>query len=86
MGFLLRLWVNALFKGNPFVVGVTVLGGLALSAGAFYEGVTSRDPVALGLIGLLLGGMLVILTVAIVDRRMNPPRGKGRGASGAGRR
>ncbi len=85
MGWLLRLYVNALFNGNPFVVGVTLIVALAVSIGPFEEGISKGDPAAIGLMGLVLVGILVLLTVAIIDRRNNPPRGKRPGPSRAGR-
>lgn len=86
MGFLLRLYVDALLKGNPLVVAVTVIGVVALSVGPFYRGVSSGDPGAIGLAVLVLMGILVVLAVAIIDRRNNTPRGKGRGSKGPSRR
>ncbi len=57
-----------------------------MSIGPFYEGVSKGDPAAIGLMGLVLLGMLVLLTVAVIDRRSNPPRGKRPSPSRAGRR
>ena len=70
----LRIYFDALFKGNPFAVVPTLIAVAALSLGVFYEGVSKRDPVA---IGLMIGvGVLftIVLVVAIVDRKMNPPK------------
>jgi hypothetical protein len=84
VGILFRLYVNALLKGNPFVVGITVVAALAVSAGPFHNGVSKGDPGAIGLAALILVGILILLTVAIIDRR-NTPRGKGRGPTRSGR-
>jgi hypothetical protein len=82
----LRLYFDALFKGNPFVVAITAVGVLAVSIGPFYQGVSSRDPAAIGLMVLVFLGILLILTVAVIDRRNNPPKGKGREPNRSGRR
>ena len=84
MGFLFRLYINALLKGNPFGVAVTAIGVLALSVGPFYRGVSSGDPAAIGLAVLVFVGVLVVPAVAIIDRRNNAPRGKGRGPTRSG--
>ena len=86
MPFLLRWWVNAFLKGNPFVVLVTVAAAVALSVGPFYEGLKSRDPTAIGFAIFVLVGILIVVTIAIIDRKLNPVDGKKRPRSGAGRR
>jgi hypothetical protein len=77
----LRLYVDALMKGNPLAVGVTVIGAVALSVGPFYEGLSSRDPAAIGIVVLILLGIFILLTLAIVDRKLNPPQDKGKSKS-----
>jgi ABC-type transport system involved in cytochrome c biogenesis permease subunit len=86
MGFIIRWWVNALFNGNPFVVAVTVTAVVVLSAGTFYEGLTRRDPVAIGVVSLILVGMLIVMTIAIIDRRNSAHREKRRKQARPGRR
>jgi hypothetical protein len=83
---LLRLYFDALFKGNPFVVAITAIGVLAVSIGPFYRGVASRDPAAIGLSALVLLGILLLLAVVIIDRRSNRPKGGGREPKRSGRR
>jgi hypothetical protein len=78
LGLLLRLYVDALLKGNPLVVALTVVAAVAVSAGPFYKGLSSGDPAAIGIVALILAGILLLLTVAIIDRRINGPRGKGK--------
>ncbi len=76
MGFLIRLYVNALLKGNPFVVIVTIVAVVALSAGPFYQALTSGDSTAIGIALFAAVGLLVVFTVAIIDRKNNAPKGK----------
>jgi hypothetical protein len=79
LAWLLRVYFNALFKGNPVVVAVTVIGVVALCVGPFHDGLASRDPAAIGIVALIVTGILIVLAVAIIDRRNNSPRGKNRG-------
>ncbi len=78
MNLLLRLYFNALFKGNPFVVAITIIGVAALCVGPFYEGLSKRDPAAIGIVALILLGITILLVVAIIDRRNQSPKGKNR--------
>ncbi len=39
---MLRIYVNALLKGNPFAIAVTLVGMVLLSVGPFYEGLSKR--------------------------------------------
>jgi hypothetical protein len=78
LGFLIRLYVDALMKGNPLAVLVTVVGAVALSVGPFYEGLSKRDPAAIGIAGFIAFGIVALLALAIVDRKLNPPEGKAR--------
>jgi hypothetical protein len=86
MGILFRLYINALLRGNPFVVLITVIGGVAVSVGPFYEGLASRDPVAIGFAGFIFVGILIVLTVAVIDRRLNAPKTKKGSSSRPSRR
>ena len=79
MNLLLRFYFNALFKGNPFVVAVTVIGVVALCVGPFYDGLASRDPGAIGIVALIITGILIVLAVAIIDRRNTLLGGRTRG-------
>jgi hypothetical protein len=74
MGILFRLYIDALLKGNPFVVFITIVAAVSVSVGPFYEGLQSRDPWAIGFMVLVLLGILLVLTVAIIDRRNDPER------------
>ena len=78
MGFLFRVYINELAKGNPFVVVPTAIVAVAASVGPFYEGLSTGDPWAIGLVTLILLGIAVVLTVAIIDRRSDPERKKKR--------
>ena len=86
VGFLLRLYINALLKGNPFVVLITVVGAVALSVGPFQEGLSRRDPAAIGIVAFLILGVVALLTLAIVDRKLNPPEGERRKSGRSNRR
>jgi hypothetical protein len=68
---LLRLYIDALLRGNPFVVGLTMIGVAAVSVGPFYQGVTQRDPVAIGLMCLVAVLATILIAVALLDRKLN---------------
>src|SRR4051812_11196109 len=72
MGLFLRLYINALLKGNPFVIGITIVGAVALSLGPFSRGIKSGDPAAIGLVVLAALGIVLVLTVSIIDRWNDP--------------
>ncbi len=86
MGILFRLYINALLNGNPFVVVVTIIGAVALAMGPFQEGLSRRDPAAIGIVAFVILGTVVLLALAIVDRKLNPPEGKGRKSGRSKRR
>jgi hypothetical protein len=75
---LLHLYMNALVKGNPVVVAVTVIGLVALSMGPFSRALSSKDPVAIGIVAFVTLGILFVLAIAIIDRRSNAPKKKRR--------
>ena len=76
MGLLLRLYINALMKGNPVVVALTMVGAVALSVGPFARGLAERDPAAIGMAAAVLAMIVVLLAVGVIDRGMNPERDK----------
>jgi F0F1-type ATP synthase assembly protein I len=76
MGWLLRVYIDQLVKGNPFVIGLTMVAAAAVSVGPFYDGLSKRDPWAIGLVVLILLGITLVLAVAIVDRKLNAPKQK----------
>lgn len=86
MGVLLRLYVDALMKGNPVVVFLTMVAAVAVSVGPFYEGISKRDPTAIGLMIGILVMIVILLSVVIIDRKNNPDNKKKRPASKSGRR
>jgi predicted PurR-regulated permease PerM len=86
LGLLLRLYFDALMKANPFVVAITIVGVVAVSVGPFYEGLSRRDPAAIAIVAPIFLGILILLTVAIIDRRNNAPRGKNRRPNQGSRR
>jgi hypothetical protein len=74
MGVLLRIYFNALMKGNPLAILFTIVWVVAISVGPFYQGVTSGDPVAIGMmigVGVL---MSLLLIVVVIDRKNNQPK------------
>jgi hypothetical protein len=81
---LLRLWINLLVKGNPFAIAVTAIAAVAISVGPFYQGLKSGDPAAIGLVALILGGIVLILVVAIIDKKLNPDPKKKQATKRAG--
>ncbi|QEH35740.1 hypothetical protein OJF2_42970 [Aquisphaera giovannonii] len=83
VGALLRLYINALLRGNPFVVAITAIVAVAVSVGPFYEGLSRREPGAMFLAGLVLVGIIILLAVAIVDRKLNAPKKRAQPAKGA---
>jgi hypothetical protein len=74
MRILLRLYLDALVKGNPFAVALTVVGAVALSVGPFYEGVSRRDPVAIAMMAGVGVMFAIVLAVAVIDRKLNPKK------------
>ena len=73
MGILFRLYLNALFKGNPLAVVPTALAAGVVGFAGLSEGVAQRDPVAIGVlavVGLMFAALLVI---GVIDRKLNPP-------------
>lgn len=76
MAFLFRWWIKALLDGNKFVVAVTGLGAVALALGPFSQALASRDPAAIGIVAFVAVGAVVLVVLAIVDRRLNPPARK----------
>jgi hypothetical protein len=73
-GRLLRLYVDQLLKGNPFAVVFTIIWVVGVSVGPFYDGITRRDPAALGLMGLVGFLCVVFLVILIVDKKLNPKK------------
>ena len=71
LGRLLNLYVEQLLKGNPIAVVFTIIWVVAVSVGPFYEGITRRDPAALGLMGLVGFLCVVFLVIVIIDKRSN---------------
>lgn len=78
MAFLLRWWINALVDGNKFVVLVTMVGAAALAAGPFRQALAGGDPMAIGIAGFVVAVAVLLVVLAIVDRRLNPPARKPR--------
>lgn len=72
----MRWYLDALLKGNPFAVGITIIGVVAVSMGPFHNGLSRKDPGAIALASLVGLGALILLTVLIVDRRSNAPKKK----------
>jgi hypothetical protein len=70
--FFLRVWINLLARGNPFAIAVTAIGAVAISVGPFYEGLKSGDPAAIWLVALIFAGIVLILVVGIIDKKLNP--------------
>jgi threonine/homoserine/homoserine lactone efflux protein len=68
---ILRIYVDQLLKGNPIAVIFTIIWVVAVSVGPFYEGVSRRDPVAIGLMGLVGFLCFVFLVIVIIDKRSN---------------
>jgi hypothetical protein len=80
---MLRIYFDGLMKGNPFAILITLVWVVAISVGPFYQGVSSGDPVAIGMmigVGVL---MTILLLVVVIDRKNNQP--KKRPMSKAGR-
>jgi hypothetical protein len=71
MLLLLRLYINALVNGNPIAVAITVVGVVALSVGPFHEGISHRDPAAIALMVVVGLMFILLLAIAIIDRRRN---------------
>jgi hypothetical protein len=74
MGVFLRVYFNALMKGNPFAILFTIVWVVAISVGPFYQGISSGDPVAIGMmigVGVL---MSLLLIVVVIDRKNNQPK------------
>jgi hypothetical protein len=71
---MLRIYFDALMKGNPFAIFLTLVWVTAISVGPFYTGVSSGDPVAIGMmigVGVL---MCILLIVVVIDRKNNQPK------------
>jgi hypothetical protein len=83
---MLRIYLHYLMKGNPIAVGITIVGALAISVGPFYEGLAKRDPMAIGMVVMILLGILFLLAIAIIDRRNDPERKRQRPTQQATRR
>jgi hypothetical protein len=88
-GDLFNKYMEALVHGNPFAVVPTLVVGVALSVGPFYEGIKVGDPAAIGLM-IGVGVMLTLLIViAVIDRKNNGPKkqasGKNRAKAGSRR-
>jgi hypothetical protein len=64
------------------IVGLIVV--LWLSAQKFYEGLFKGDPQSIFLVALLAGGLVLVLVVNIIDRRINPDKKQPRPPSRAG--
>lgn len=77
MGLLIRLYVNALLKGNPFVVIPTMVVAGVLGVAFLSEGLAQRDPVAIGVMAVIVLMFLTLIVVGVVDRKLNP-KDKGR--------
>lgn len=74
IGILFRIYINALLNGNPIAVVPTLIVAVVLGSSFFYEGISQRDPAAIAfavIAGLML---IVVLAIAIVDRRLNPKK------------
>ena len=71
-------YINALLDGNPFVLVPTIIAAVALAMGPFHEALSRKDPAAIGIAAFVILGVVVLLALAIVDRRLNPPEGKRR--------
>ncbi len=85
MNVLLRLYVNALLRGNPFVVIPTMLVAAAIGVPFLYDGLSQRDPVAVGVVVVITLMFLVLRAVGVVDRKLNPEtKPKPRPKQGAG--
>ena len=80
------IYLEALLNGNPIAIGATVIAAVALSLGAFKQGLTSGDPAAIGLAVFVILGIVILLTLGIVDRRNEAPRKKGRSKDRSTRR
>jgi hypothetical protein len=86
LGILFRLYINALLKGNPFVLVPTLVVAAALGAGPFSQALSSRDPVAIGVAVIIALGILFVLGIAIIDRKLNPPSKKNPSSTRSSRR
>lgn len=83
--WLLRWYIRALLKGNPFAVAIAVVAAIALGTGPFAEGIKKRDPAAMAMM-VGVGVMLAILVVVgIVDRKLNGQKKKPAGRTGGAR-
>lgn len=87
LGRLVDWYLTALMNGNPFAIALAVLAAVALGTGPFYDGLKHGDTVAIVLASVVGVGVLLVLVVAVVDRKMNGPKKKPRTtARGAARR
>jgi hypothetical protein len=80
LGRLIDWYLTALMNGNPFAVAVAILAAVALGTGPFYEGLKSGDTVAIVLASLVGVGVLFVLVIAVVDRKLNGQKKKARPA------
>jgi len=73
VGILFRLYLNALFKGNPLAVIPTAIAAGVVGFAGLSEGVAQRDPVAIGVLAVVGLMFLTLLVIGVVDRKLNPP-------------
>lgn len=69
LGWLLRIYVDALVKGNPIAVFFTAVMAVAISVGPFYSGLQERDPVAITMVCVFGGAILLALGIVVYDKR-----------------
>lgn len=76
LGRLIGGYLDALMDGNPFAVGVAILGSTALGMGPFHDGLKRGDTGAIVLSIAIAVGALLLLVLAVVDRKLNGPKKK----------
>jgi hypothetical protein len=69
VGWLLRIYIDALVKGNPIAVLFTAVMAVAISVGPFYNGLRERDPVAITMVCVFGGAILLALGIVVHDKR-----------------
>jgi hypothetical protein len=70
--------VNILNVRGQIIAILGIIAVLWLSAPRFYEGLLIGDPQSIFLVALFLGGLVLVLVVAIIDRRLNSDQKKPR--------
>ena len=72
MGFLIRLYFNALFDNKPLVVIPTLVVGGTIGIVGIFVGVVQRDTASIVMMAVVALMLFILLAVGFIDRKMNP--------------